>query len=330
MCSQLDEKGADVVGITLVTGASGFVGSHLMAEMAQRDLPVRGTTRGTKPGMISVPSYGPEMDWSMCLEGVDTIVHLAARAHVLNEVAADPLRAFREANVIAMQNLAEQASSIGVRRFILMSSIGVNGNVTELGRPFTSGDVPLPRSDYATAKAEAEVSLKEICRSKDLEFVIIRPPLVYGPGVQANFLRLMKLAALGIPSPFGAIKNVKSFVYVKNLCDLVITAIDHPEAASKTFLVRDGHDVSTDDLYRDLCEALGRRPSSFTIPATLLKGLAAAAGLHGTMRQLTANLQIDDSETRNCLKWMPPHTYSEGIIHTARAFMSRRNQAQLV
>lgn len=310
------------MGTTLVTGASGFVGSHLMEEMTRRGLPVRGVTRGTAPGLTSIPSYGPEMDWNEHLKGVDTVVHLAARAHILKETAADPLRIFREANVVAMQNLAKQASSAGVRRFVLVSSIGVNGNVTEPGKPFTSVDVPSPHSDYATAKAEAETTLKEICSTKALEFVIIRPPLMYGPGVQANFLRLMKLAALGIPSPFGAVRNKKSFLYVKNLCDLIITTIDHPKAANKLFLVSDGYDVSTDVLYRDLCKALGRRTGGLEIPVSLLKGLAAFCGMRETMAQLTTNLQIDDTETRNCLNWAPPFTYSEGIVVTANGFKS--------
>ena len=308
------------MGMTLVTGASGFVGSHLMEEMIQRGLPVRGVTRGTVPGLVAVPSYGPEMDWSACLEGVDTVVHLAARAHILKEEAADPLREFRQANVVAMQNLAEQASSAGVRRFVLVSSIGVNGNVTEPGKPFTSADAPLPHSDYATAKAEAEASLKEICSTKALEFVIIRPPLMYGPGVQANFLRLMKLAARGIPSPFGAVNNKKSFLYVKNLCDLIITTLDHSEAANKVFLVSDGHDVSTDELYRDLMVALGKKPYRLPMPAGLLKVIGSIVGVRKTIDQLVGDLQIDDRDMRAQLGWKQPYTYMAGIDATAKAF----------
>lgn len=308
------------MGMTLVTGASGFVGSHLMEEMTQRGLPVRGVTRRMVPGLLTVPSYGPEMDWSTCLEGVDTVVHLAARAHILKEEAGDPLREFREANVVAMENLAEQASSAGVRRFVFVSSIGVNGNVTEPGKPFTSADVPSPHSDYATAKAEAEASLKEICYTNALEFVIIRPPLMYGSGVQANFLRLMKLAALGIPSPFGLVNNKKSFLYVKNLCDLIITTLDHPRANNKVFLVSDGHDVSTDTLYRDLMAAFGKRPYRLTLPPDLLKIIGSIAGASKILEQLIGNLQIDASYTQDQLDWKPPYTYSDGITATAKSF----------
>jgi nucleoside-diphosphate-sugar epimerase len=311
------------MGMTLVTGASGFVGSHLMEEMTQRGLPVRGVTRGTVSGLVTVPSYGPEMDWNNHLSDVSTVVHLAARAHILREVASDPLREFREANVVAMQNLAKQASSAGVRRFILISSIGVNGNVTQPGQRFTSADVPSPHSDYATAKAEAEASLKEICRNKALEFVIIRPPLMYGPGVQANFLKLMKLAAQGIPSPFAAVSNRKSFLYVKNLCDLIITTLDHPEAANQVFLVSDGYDVSTGTLYRDLMLAFGKKPYQLPVPAGLLKSVASIIGVGRTVEQLIGNLQIDDSDMRTQLNWRQPYTYSEGIAATARAFTSK-------
>ena len=316
------------MGMTLVTGASGFVGSHLMEEMTRRGLPVRGVTRGAAPSLITIPSYGPEMDWSNCLEGVDTVVHLAARAHVLREVAADPLREFRDANVVAMQNLAEQASSAGVRRFVLVSSIGVNGNVTEPGKPFTFADVPSPHNDYATAKAEAEESLKEICRTKAFEFVIIRPPLMYGPGVQANFLRLMKLAALGAPSPFAAVSNKKSFLYVKNLCDLIITTLDHVKAANKVFLVSDGYDTSTDGLYCDLMVAFGRKPYRIPFPAGLLKFVGTIGGVRNTINQLLGTLQIDDSDTRVQLSWRPPYTYSAGITATAKAFSAKKSNIE--
>lgn len=308
------------MGMTLVTGASGFVGSHLMEEIDRRGLPVRGLTRGSVKGLVTVPSYGPEMDWRKCLEGVDTLVHLAARAHIIKESAAHPLEAFREANVVATENLAKQARSAGVRRFVFVSSIGVNGNVTEPGKPFTPADVPSPHSDYATAKAEAEASLKQICGANALEFVIIRPPLMYGPGVKANFLRLMKLAALGIPSPFGLVNNKKSFLYVKNLCDLIITTLDHPRAANKLFLVSDGHDVSTDTLYRDLMAAFGKRPYRMTLPVGLLKSICSVVGAGKTLEQLIGNLQIETSYTKEQLDWNPPYTYSEGITATARSF----------
>lgn len=311
------------MGKILVTGTAGFVGSHLMWEMAARALPIRGISRVARPGTTAIGAYEPETDWSEYLRGVDRVVHLAARAHVLKETAQDPLLEFRRSNVAVTENLAKQAGRAGVRRFILVSSIGVNGNVTAHGKPFTSTDTPNPHSAYALAKAEAEDALKTIALAQGMEFVIIRPPLMYGPGVQANFLKLMKLAARGIPSPFAGVNNRKSFLYVRNLCDLIITVLDHPNAGNRTFLARDGNDVSTDCLYRDLCKALGKRPYSIAFPASLLKSLAVVGGIRETMDQLTENLQIDDTETRDSLNWTPPFTYSEGILATANAFLSK-------
>jgi UDP-glucose 4-epimerase len=298
------------MGMTLVTGASGFVGSHLMKEMAQRGLPVRGVTRGTVPGLVTVPTYGPEMDWSACLEGIDTVVHLAARVHVMRETASDPLSLFREANVTATVDLARQAAEAGVRRFIFVSSIKVNGERTEPGKPFTANDPPNPQDPYGISKAEAEAALMALGRETGMEITIIRPPLVYGPGVKGNFRSLMRWAASGLPSVFGAVKNKRSFVHVENLCDLLITVLDHPRAANRIFLVSDGRDLSTHELFERMTVEAGRRPKSIPVAPVILNIISRLTRRHATLERLTQSLQIDIKETSRQLNWHPSNHFA--------------------
>lgn len=293
------------MGMTLVTGASGFVGSHLMQEMKLRCLPVRGVTRGTVPGLVTVPSYGPEMDWSKCIEGVDTVVHLAARVHIMRETASDPLSLFREANVTATLNLARQAAKAGVRRFIFVSSIKVNGERTEPGKPFTADDPPNPQDPYGISKAEAEAALMNLGREMGMEITIVRPPLVYGPGVRGNFRSLMKWAASGMPSIFGAVKNKRSFVHVANLCDLLIKVLDHPSAANRIFLVSDGRDLSTHELFESLAIQVGRKPKSIAVAPAILHMIGSLTGRRAAVERLTQNLQIDIDPTSQHLGWHP-------------------------
>jgi UDP-glucose 4-epimerase len=293
------------MGMTLVTGASGFVGSHLMEEMTRRGLPVRGVTRGTAPGLTTIPSYGPEMDWSNCLEGVDTVVHLAARVHVMRETASDPLSLFREANVTATINLARQAAAAGVCRFVFVSSIKVNGERTEPGKPFTADDPPNPQDPYGISKAEAEAALMALGRETGMEITIIRPPLVYGPGVGGNFRSLMKWAKSGMPSIFGAVKNKRSFVHVKNLCDLLITVLDHPNAGNQVLLVSDGRDVSTDELFQALAAKAGHRSHSIHLAPAILRLMGRISHRQEPIDRLTQSLQIDLRKTTQSLDWSP-------------------------
>ncbi|MBU0834716.1 MAG: NAD-dependent epimerase/dehydratase family protein [Alphaproteobacteria bacterium] len=294
------------MGMTLVTGASGFVGSHLIEEMTRRGLPVRGVTRGTAPNCMSIPSYGPEMDWRMCLNGVDTVVHLAARVHVMHEISPDPLHLFREANVTATINLARQAAAVGVRRFVFVSSIKVNGERTEPSKPFTNSDQPSPQDPYAISKAEAEAALVALGRETDMEITIVRPPLVYGPGVRGNFRSLMKWATAGMPSVFAAVKNLRSFVHVENLCDLLITVLDHPKAANQVFLVSDDHDLSTHELLCNLTIDAGRKPRSILVSPRILRLIGIITRREAAIARLTENLQLDISHTRQVLGWKPP------------------------
>lgn len=290
---------------TLVTGASGFVGSHLMKEMARRGLPVRGVTRGTVPGLVSVPSYGPEMDWNECLEDVDTVIHLAARVHVMRETASDPLTLFREANVASTINLARQAAAAGARRFVFVSSIKVNGERTEPGKPFTADDTPNPQDPYGISKAEAEAALIAVGRETGMEIVIVRPPLVYGPGVRGNFRSLMKWAASGMPSIFGAVKNKRSFVHVANFCDFLITVLNHPKAANQIFLVSDGQDLSTHELLVKLTEAAGRKPRNIPVAPGILNAIGKLTRRDAAVARLTENLQVDIEISMERLGWRP-------------------------
>lgn len=293
------------MGVTLVTGASGFVGSHLMEEMTRRDLQVRGVSRGTKPGLITIPSYGPDMNWSNCLEGVNTVVHLAARVHVMRETASDPLSLFREANVAATINLARQTAEAGVLRFVYVSSIKVNGERTDPGKPFTAYDPPNPQDPYGISKAEAEAELQALGRETGMEITIVRPPLVYGNGVQGNFRSLMKWAESGMPSIFPAVKNKRSFVHVANLCDLLITVLDHPKAANQVFLVSDGVDLSTHELMAQLALGSGRRIRSLPVPLSVLQSLGRAIGRDKVVSRLTDDLQVDIDATCLILNWTP-------------------------
>lgn len=245
--------------ITLVTGSSGFVGSALVPMMRARGMLVRDVSRTNENAVVRIPTYGSNIDWSSSLDGIAAVVHLAARVHVMRETSSDPLSAFREANVEATVNLARQAASHGVKRFLFISTIKVNGELTELGCPFTSLDQASPQDPYGLSKAEAEAALLAVGRETGMEIVIVRPPLVYGPGVRGNFRVLMKWAASGAPSIFSLVHNKRSLIYVGNLCDLLIRAIDHPDAAGEIFLASDGYDVSTHELVSVLAKSVRRR-----------------------------------------------------------------------
>ena len=293
------------MGMTLVTGASGFVGSHLMAEMRRRGLLVRGVSREMRPGLVAVPSYSSDMNWRKHLADIDAVVHLAARVHVMKESVPDPLALFREANVAATVNLARQAAAAGVRRFVFVSSIKVNGERTEPGTAFTADDAPNPQDPYGLSKAEAEAALRALGRETGMEITVIRPPLVYGPGVRGNFRSLMKWAASGIPSIFRLVHNKRSFVHVLNLCDLLVRVLDHPHAVNRTFLVSDGEDLSTNELFAQLANAQGNAPRSIPIPLAILRAVGTLTGHQESMARLTENLQVDITETNSLLEWRP-------------------------
>ena len=310
-----------------VTGANGFVGRALCVEASVRGFVVRGMTRSAchLPGdteSLVVGSLDERTDWRAALTGADIVIHLAARVHVMQDTATDPLVEFRRVNVQGTLNLARQAAAAGVRRFVFVSSIKVNGESTELVRPFTANDEPAPLDPYGISKMEAEQGLRKIAAETGMEVVIIRPPLVYGPGVKANFQAMMRWLARGVPLPLGAINNRRSMVALDNLVDLLVTCIDHPAAANQTFLVSDGEDLSTTQLLRRMGQALGKPARLLPVPSALLKLGAALVGRPAVAQRLCGSLQVDISKTRQILGWTPPLSVDEGLKKAAEGYLN--------
>ncbi len=308
----------------LITGATGFVGSALMARLQAEGLQSLGTCRSTSLNerCVTAPPLEAGGDWSGLLKGVDTVVHTAARVHVMRETSSNPLDAFRAVNVKGSLNLARQAASAGVKGFVFISSVKVNGEETLCARPFAAEDDPAPEDAYGISKAEAEAGLKAISAETGMEFVIIRPPLVYGPGVKGNFAAMMRAVAHGLPLPLGAvIDNRRSMVGLDNLVDLIVTCIDHPAAANRTFMVSDGEDLSTADLLRRLGVAMGKPARLLNAPPALLGAAAAMIGKRAVAQRLLDNLQVDISHTRSTLGWKPPVSVDEGLRRAVQGVM---------
>ena len=311
----------------LVTGASGFVGSALCAHLVAKGHAVRGSVRNTQgkplPGVeyqiVSDMSIGA--NWREVLTDINVVVHCAARVHVMKEASVDPLAAFREVNVKGTACLAEQAVDRGAKRFIYISSIKVNGETTS-GHPFKADDTPAPEDPYGISKWEAEQVLREIAEKTGLEVVIIRPPLVYGPGVRANFLRLMQGIMSGVPLPLGAIDNRRSLVALDNLVDLIEDCLNNPQAINQTFLVSDGDDLSTKALFQRTAVALGRPVRLIPVPVSLLWAMARLFGKSDFAQRLCGSLQVDISKTRDRLSWSPPISVDEALHKTAKHFLS--------
>jgi nucleoside-diphosphate-sugar epimerase len=311
----------------LVTGANGFIGTALCKHLTKIQVPVRAIFRS--PGLIpadteveSVGDISSKTDWSHTLRDVTKVVHLASRVHIMNDKSADPLAEYRLVNVQATSNLARQAAAAGVRRFIFLSSIKVNGEFTQIRRPFTADDVPAPEDAYGVSKFEAELALKQIAIDTGMEVVIIRPPLVYGPGVKANFEAKMRWLSRGLPLPLAALtNNRRSLVALDNLIDLIITCLNHPAAANQTFLVSDAEDLSTADLLKRSGVALGRPARLFYLPTSLLKLVAAMLNKSAVYQRLSTSLQVDISKTRERLAWIPPISVDEGLRRAAKAFL---------
>ena len=306
----------------LVTGASGFVGRSFCAELALHGLTVRGMTRSSvdlPKGVqkaITVDLNG-HTDWRDALDGCDLIVHLAARVHVMHETTGDPLAEFRRVNVLGTLNLARQAAAAGVRRFVFISSVKVNGESTQTGVPFTADDTPAPLDAYGVSKMEAEHGLREVAAQSGMEVVIIRPPLVYGPGVKANFAAMMRWLQRGVPLPLGAIHNQRSLVAIDNLVDLIVLCLKHPAAANQTFLVSDGEDVSTTALLFRMGQAMGRPARLLAVPSSVLKLAGALLGKSDVVQRLCGSLQVDIAKTQDLLGWTPPVSLDEGLRRTA-------------
>ncbi|QID17003.1 SDR family oxidoreductase [Nitrogeniibacter mangrovi] len=307
--------------VTLVTGASGFVGSALCRKLRAEGVSVRGAVRqsATLLGLdtVDVGNMSGETDWAEALENVSQVVHLAARVHVMNDDSADPLAEFRRVNVEGTRRLAEQAVALGVRRFVYVSSIKVNGEATEPGCPFTAADTPAPTDPYGISKLEAEQTLREICARSGMEWVIIRPPLVYGPGVRANFGSLIRWVRRGVPLPLGAMTaNRRSLVALDNLVDLIATCLCNPHAANQTFLVSDGEDLSVADLLERIGKAMNRPARLIRVPRVLLKWGASWLGRREVYQRLAGSLQVDIESTRQQLGWAPVVSVDQALRKT--------------
>jgi nucleoside-diphosphate-sugar epimerase len=313
----------------LVTGGNGFVGSRVLAALQQQAgvtatgsvrQPASGTAGTTSAsGCWATGCLNGETDWSNATKGVDCVVHTAARVHVARDSAADPLAEYRIVNVQGTLNLAKQAAAAGVRRFMFISSIGVNGAETTKTL-FTDQDVPRPLSPYTTSKYEAELRLNVLAKETGMEMVIVRPPLVYGPNAPGNFGVLMRWLSRGIPLPLGAVHNKRSLVALDNLVDLIVTCTHHPAAANQTFLVSDGEDLSTTHLLQRLGQAMGRPARLIPVPQVLLQAGAALLGKPELAQRLCGSLQVDMVKTRQLLGWSPPISVDEGLRRAAEGF----------
>ncbi len=313
----------------MVTGAGGFIGRAVSGRAlkdgwALRTCYHRAVESSSLLGEATIGlQLGPDTDWSRVVDGVDVVVHCAARVHVMHETAADPLSEFRRVNAAGTINLARQAADAGVRRFVFISSIGVNGAQT-FGTPFRADDVPAPHSDYALSKYEAETGLKAIAAETGMEVATVRPPLVYGPGVIGNFERMMRLLCRGVPLPLGAVHNRRSLVALSNLVDLISVVALHPAAGNRAFLVSDGEDVSTAQLFRRIGAALGRPVRLFPVPQSIVFGAARLVGKAELARQLCGSLQVDISETCHSLQWVPPVRLQDALQEAANDFIARQ------
>jgi len=312
-------------GRVVVTGASGFVGQALCAELLRRGHSVRAALRqiegfsalekGAEP--VVVGAINAATDWKAALAGCDAIIHLAARVHVMDEKASDPLAEFREVNTEGTLNLARQAAQSGVRRFVFISTIKVNGEGRD--EPYQETEVPKPEDAYAISKWEAEQGLLRIAADTGLEVVILRPPLVYGPGVKANLMRLMQWVKKGWPLPLGAIRNRRSLLYLGNFVDAIRLCVEHSDAAGQTFLLDDDEPVSTPDLVRALARAMGRPARLLAVPVGVLELAGALFGKRAAVARLAGSLYVDSSLIRSRLGWTPPYSMEAGLAATVAA-----------
>ena len=304
---------------TLITGGQGLVGKALAARALAVGLTVRVSTRqksistASRLEHVQTTDLSSTTDWLPALQEIDAVVHCAARVHVMHDTAADPLTAFRAVNVEGTLNLARQAAAAGVKRFVFISSVKVNGESTSPGQAFTEADAPNPQDAYGQSKHEAELGLRQLASDTGMEVVIIRPPLVYGPGVKANFAALMLAVQKGWPLPLGAVHNQRSLVALDNLVDFIVTCITHPQAGNQTFLVRDEHDLSTTELVRGMAQAAGIPARLLPVPVWALQAGAALLGKGDAVQRLCGNLQVDITKARTLLGWMPPVSVSEGL-----------------
>lgn len=314
-----------------LTGITGFVGCAAADRFLTAGHQVRAALRHTNLPLAQgiEPVIFDNLathDWAPSLIGQSVVVHCAARVHVMNDQSVDPLSEFRKVNVEGTLNLARHAAEMGVKRFVFISSIKVNGEGTEPGQPYAADDIPAPLDPYGITKWEAEQGLRDIAARTGMEVVIIRPVLVYGPGVKANFLSMMRWLDKGVPLPFGSIHNRRSIVALDNLVDLMLTTIDHPAAANQTFLVSDGEDVSTSELLRRMAKALGRPARLLPVPSGVLSAAATLLGKASLAQRLCGSLQVDINKTRSLLHWTPPVSMGSALKVVAEVYMESKKQ----
>lgn len=306
----------------LVTGANGFVGRTLCRTLRGRGIPVvAAVRRAGRADETPVGELTGATDWHAALVGCASVIHLAARVHVMNDGATDPLQAYRLVNVEATLQLARQAVEAGVKRFVFVSSVKVNGESTTGRAPYRASDVPQPCDPYGQSKMEAEAALFALGRESGLEIVVVRPPLVYGPGVKANFLSLIKLVQRNIPLPFGRAGGYRSMVALDNLVDLLITCATHPQASGQVFLVSDGHDLTVADLVRMIGRAMAKNVPLLPVPPGLISAMANMLGKSSVTDRLFGSLQVDIGATKERLGWTPLVTPQAAINETVNSFL---------
>ena len=306
----------------LITGANGFIGNRLLLSLINQGVNAVGAVRDlnvSTPNFIQSPSLSVDADWRELLVNKDVVIHLAGRAHVLKETIDNPLALFREVNVDGTIKLAKQAIQAGVKRFVFISSIGVNGNSTTT-TPFSAEDEPNPVEPYALSKYEAEQALRKLSFESGMELVIIRPPLVYGADAPGNFGKLINLVCKGYPLPLGAVNNKRSFVSVNNLISLITTCINHPNAANQLFLVSDDEDISTTDLLSRVNKILKIRSRLVPVPVFLLYLIAQIVGKKDVINKLCCSLQVNIGKTKSLLDWVPSESVEQGLCQVVRGF----------
>jgi nucleoside-diphosphate-sugar epimerase len=318
--------------LVALTGATGFVGNAVARALAPNEeyslrVAVRGAfmPHNNSTEVVRIESVDADTAWLSMVKDAQVIIHAAARVHVMNDLSADPEAEYQRINVAGTLNLAEQAAAAGVKRFIFVSSIKVNGEATGMGQAFTADQPCSPSDPYGVSKAKAEQGLRELAARTGMEVVIIRPVLVYGPGVKANFLSMMRWLDKGIPLPLGAINNRRSLVALDNLVDLIVTCTRHPAAANQTFLVSDGNDLSTTGLLRQMAKALGKPARLIPVPMWLLTMGATLLGKRAFSQRLCGSLQVDISKTCTMLGWTPPVSVEQALKKTAQYYLEHKN-----
>jgi nucleoside-diphosphate-sugar epimerase len=315
--------------LILVTGATGFVGTALCDVLSKQGYRVRRAVRSSQQvspeNANLIGDMTQEADWQQALQGVNVVIHLAARTHVLDDRSADPLAEYRKVNVQITNALARQAAASGVRRLVFLSSVKVNGEST-VGTPFSESNLPAPEDAYGISKLEAEQVLEQIAKTTPLETVILRPPLVYGPQVKGNFLRMLGAVSRGLPLPLASVNNQRSLIYVGNLVDAIVTCIDAPAAAGKTYLVSDGEDISTPALIGKLAAAMNKSPRLLPCPPALLTLGATMLGKQAAVARLTGSLRVDSTRIRRELGWQPRYSLDQGLNATAQWYHRSHNK----